>query len=278
MDRIPLSEQPIEAGERTGVLNPANLSLFDAKWLTPSENVSSAVAAYWSVKWRMAPGHAVEQTILEFPAVTLSIESGSVPAPYVVTGVQRRAWSRTISGEGEVFAIRLRPAGLSVVSDLDPTGIGVAQAVTRDLDPVLAELLSEIRVGSSPAERAHLADAAIGAMLERRPPPQMHVLANDVVDALAGPAELSTSVATALGVSERAVLRALRATLGMGPKAVARRIRLQEVVRLLSQPNPRTADIATALGYSDQPHLIRDFKGVAGMTPGQYLRQLKADG
>ncbi|MBA2739932.1 MAG: AraC family transcriptional regulator, partial [Nocardioidaceae bacterium] len=29
-------------------------------------------------------------------------------------------------------------------------------------------------------------------------------------------------------------------------------------------------EIASALGYADQPHLIRDFARVTGMTPGQF--------
>ncbi|WP_156380400.1 MULTISPECIES: helix-turn-helix domain-containing protein [unclassified Rhodococcus (in: high G+C Gram-positive bacteria)] len=33
------------------------------------------------------------------------------------------------------------------------------------------------------------------------------------------------------------------------------------------------SDIAVGLGYADQAHLIRDFRGVAGVTPGQYVRE-----
>ena len=64
----------------------------------------------------------------------------------------------------------------------------------------------------------------------------------------------------------------------MGPKAVARRIRLQEVVRRLSLPDADVSAIAAALDYTDQAHLIRDFKGVAGTTPGQYIRAMHSAG
>jgi hypothetical protein len=55
---------------------------------------------------------AIDQRIIDLPAVTVTIEDGDVPAPLVVTGLHGQAWKRRITGTGEVFAIRLRPAGL----------------------------------------------------------------------------------------------------------------------------------------------------------------------
>lgn len=42
-------------------------------------------------------------------------------------------------------------------------------------------------------------------------------------------------------------------------------------------PDPRLApwvdwaDLGAALGYSDQPHLIADFRALAGVTPARWL-------
>ncbi|MGA9871335.1 MAG: AraC family transcriptional regulator [Rhodococcus sp. (in: high G+C Gram-positive bacteria)] len=269
--------RPIEVNERSGVLEPTNLRRFDARWFTPAPEVRDAVDAYWSVEWDLPPGQSVVQQILEFPAVTLSFESGCVPAPLMLTGAQRRAWSRTITGTGTVFALRLRPAGLATVSDLVATDLDREQPVTPDLDARLMGVMAEIAAGESTADRVSRADRIIGGLLRVRPPTESQILANAVVDALAGEVAQrpGASLAEQIGRSERSIHRALRATLGMGRKAVARRIRLQEVVRRLSMPGADASDIAAALGYVDQAHLIRDFSGVAGMTPGRYVRQLR---
>lgn len=81
-------------------------------------------------------------------------------------------------------------------------------------------------------------------------------------------------VAAELGTSERSLQRAMRTHLGRGPGEVARRARLQEVVRRLSTPDGDTARVAADLGYVDQAHLTNDFRAVAGVTPGAYVEAL----
>ncbi len=84
------------------------------------------------------------------------------------------------------------------------------------------------------------------------------------------------SLAARLGCSERTLQRALRDTLGQGPKWVTRWVRLQEATRLLSlQPAPPLAAVAHELGYADQAHLTNDFRDAVGLTPGAYLASLR---
>ncbi|MDV8023563.1 helix-turn-helix transcriptional regulator [Rhodococcus sp. IEGM 1330] len=278
MEERQVACKPIDVHERSGVMAPALLRRFDATWHEPAAEVRDVVDAYWSVRWELSADEIIEQRVLEFPAVTVSVETGAVPAPFMITNVQRRAWSRTIEGRGFVFAVRLRPAGLAVVSNLDPTRLQAAQPITEETDQLLFRMLGSVSGQDSAADHALRADAVIAEMLAKRPPSPEHRLANAAVDALAEGAyrKPGQSVAELLGVSERAVQRALRSTLGMGPKAVARRVRLQEALRRLSLPDADAAHIAADLGYVDQAHLINDFRGVAGITPGAYLRELAA--
>ncbi|OZC67765.1 AraC family transcriptional regulator [Rhodococcus sp. 06-418-5] len=276
MEERQVASKPIDVHERSGVMAPAHLRRFDATWHEPAAEVRDVVDAYWSVRWELSTDETVEQRVLEFPAVTVSVETGAVPAPFMITNVQRRAWSRTIEGRGFVFAVRLRPAGLAVVSDLDPTRLIAAQPITEETDQLLFGMLGSISGQDSAADHALRADSVITEMLGNRPPTAEHLLANAAVDALAQGVgrKPGQSVAGMLGVSERAVQRAMRSSLGMGPKAVARRVRLQEVLQRLSLPAADAAQIAADLGYVDQAHLINDFRGVAGITPGAYLREL----
>ena len=68
----------IDPGERSGVLEPANLVRFAATWHAPDPRLADVVETYWHVAWSLGD-EAIDQRIVEAPAVTLSIEHGDVP-------------------------------------------------------------------------------------------------------------------------------------------------------------------------------------------------------
>lgn len=265
----------IDAGERSGVLTPWNLVRFSARWISPAVEVSDVIDTYWSVNWHLPAGEEVRQRIVDFPAITFSVEEGDVPAALVATTVRPHAWSRTIQGRGSVFALRMRPAGLAVLSDLNPTTLTGEQEITSHLDERAYELLRAIAAATTATERAQQADEMIRTMLQQRPLTRTQMLANAALDALTASPRVRTgkAVAAQLGTSERTLQRALRSTVGLGPHDVARRIRLQEVVRQLRASGTDIATTAAELGYADQAHLINEFRTVSGTTPGRYVRE-----
>ena len=265
------------------MLSPGNLARYEAHGIEPARGVCDVVDQYWHVSWSLPADESLDQSIIDLPAVTITIEDGDVPAPLMVTGVQSGAWRRRIHGRGRVFAIRLRPAGLAVVSDLDPTSIeDSALELTERLDPRLFGVVQAVAAKSDMAERAFLADQAIGEALAHRAPRRNDLLANRALDELRARVRSRTGEALAnqLGVSQRTLQRALTDTLGHGPKWISRRIRLQEVaLALASKPREDLANIAAELGYTDQSHLAQDFRSVAGVTPSTYrvsIQQLQA--
>ena len=57
----------------------------------------------------------------------------------------------------------------------------------------------------------------------------------------------------------------------ISPKAYARIVRFGSLqAALLVNPSIRLADLADVYGYSDQAHLIREFKSFAGCTPRDF--------
>ncbi|WP_411897383.1 helix-turn-helix domain-containing protein [Elizabethkingia occulta] len=74
------------------------------------------------------------------------------------------------------------------------------------------------------------------------------------------------------GYSERHIERIFKEHIGISPKAFSNIIRLHRFLKLLSHPD--TSSSLTSLGYSahysDQSHLIREFKKHTGITPKQY--------
>lgn len=71
------------------------------------------------------------------------------------------------------------------------------------------------------------------------------------------------------GWSRFRVSRAFVAAYGLPPHAYLTRRRLEVSRRLLAAGEP-AAEVAAAVGFVDQSHLIRRFKGSYGITPGEF--------
>ncbi len=80
---------------------------------------------------------------------------------------------------------------------------------------------------------------------------------------------LSTqALADRLGTSTRSIHRLFIDEVGLAPKRCARVLRLR---RLFVGRWPDGATAAADLGYSDQAHLIDDFRELMGSTPGRFF-------
>lgn len=84
-------------------------------------------------------------------------------------------------------------------------------------------------------------------------------------------------VANRVGLSQRRLIQAFAAEVGLTPKRYCRMRRFQKVRDLLSNAQtPNWAQLAVDCGYCDQSHLIREFQTLSGLTPANYLRQSSA--
>lgn len=78
-------------------------------------------------------------------------------------------------------------------------------------------------------------------------------------------------VVAEIGWSHRRFIDRFRESVGMSPKRFCRVRRLARVLGLSQRmPGAPLAELALAAGYSDQPHFNREFRELAGMTPGEY--------
>lgn len=72
-------------------------------------------------------------------------------------------------------------------------------------------------------------------------------------------------------LSPKRLIAAFRTEIGLTPKAYARVRRFQAALRGLRR-DVSGAEIASATGYFDQAHFVREFRSFTALTPTQYLR------
>ena len=81
-----------------------------------------------------------------------------------------------------------------------------------------------------------------------------------------------SEVADAMGYSPRQLHRRLLPVFGYGPQHLRRVLRLVRAVAAADAGHP-WSEVAQRAGFVDQAHLVRDVRGLAGVTPTELLSE-----
>ncbi|WP_432880315.1 helix-turn-helix transcriptional regulator [Kribbella sp. CA-245084] len=131
----------------------------------------------------------------------------------------------------------------------------------------LAERLVAYR--DRPAEAVEVLGGFLVGQLPHRLPGRVEFVSNAIAELTPGAGGMRAprrvdETAAALGVSDRYLRRVFRQAVGVSPKHFARITRVRNVI---GQPRESWADTAAYAGYTDQSHLIADFRSLMGVTP-----------
>jgi AraC-like DNA-binding protein len=262
---------PITPRDSTrGILNPAaGLRRFELRRHAPAPDLAPLVDWHWVVAWSLP--EPFEQDVLPHPCVNLAFEErGSA-----VHGIGTRRELQRLEGEGRVVATKFRPGGYAPF----------ARVPMRDLvDRVvsLEEALGAEATAVDRAVRAEADDARAVAVIEAflRSLEPTHDAALDEAMTLAARAQADRAIcrvedlARLAGVSVRTLHRSFERYIGVGPKWIICRSRVQEAAERVAQGAEVVwAELALELGYHDQAHFIRDFKEQTGFTPTAYAQR-----
>jgi AraC-like DNA-binding protein len=169
-------------------------------------------------------------------------------------------------------------AAAGVQVDLTPLGARRAIGIPMEeltnrvvaLEDVLGrgagELVGRLHDAATWRERFALLDAALLRRVAAGPEPAPEVAWSYARLTAAGGRLAVGALASEVGWSRRHLAARWRRDVGMGPKAVARVVRFERATRLLREGRA-LADVAYDCGYTDQPHLNREFRALAGGTP-----------
>jgi AraC-like DNA-binding protein len=245
--------------------------------LPVSRAVADLVRHVWIPRWNLPPGVVVEQGVLEYPSANLVIEPDAVAlyGPELGRGVQR------LEGTGWAFGALLQP-GVARLLVPGPMRALIGGSLPFDALRVtdVAAMSRDVRVavaaGDDTGARAAFEDWLSGQHLELGDDAR---LVRRVVELAEEDRSIlrADDLADAAGLGLRSLQRLVREQLGLTPKWLIRRYRMQEAAAALAGADaPSLADLAASLGFADQAHLTREFRAVIGETPRRYASAARA--
>ena len=274
-------ERSLPGGTR-GILHArTGLERFRIERLEPPAVLAPFVANFWVLRWDLRGRPPHRQRVLTRPSVHMTFTSylttGTTRAR--IAGVVRDDFVEEIHGEGRVVGAAFRPGGFRPFMDAPVSALtGRFPGVDEVFGDEGLTLAGEVFATAD----AHEAIGRLAAFLTGRDPEPdpSAVKAAAVVERIASWPGLVRvdELAADVGLSARSLQRLFHEYVGIGPKWVIRRFRMQEAAeRAASGTGVDWAQLAAELGYADQAHFTRDFTAAVGTSPGRYAREAEQD-
>lgn len=172
----------------------------------------------------------------------------------------------------DYFVVHFLPGMMPLFTDLKPTDLAEKFIPIRKvLGTETATLVDTIQITRSfEARRQFMEDFFRQSRLETVFRNGPHTNAIQMVRSCHGQITVN-ELAKTLGSNIRTIERIFQEHVGLTPKKFIRLIRFQHTLQSLKQGGPfaNLADLAHSLGYTDQSHLIKDFKSFSHRSPGR---------
>jgi AraC-like DNA-binding protein len=255
----------------------------------PAADLAPYVECFWT---RLdAGGEPLRQRVLPDGCVDILFDVGawrrgerSEPYGFVV-GTMTAAQVVEARGPTHLVAARFRPGGAHPFLRRpmrELTDREVALSELWPADGALAEGLAA--AGDDPRPQVRLLAARLRAELPRLAPGDSRVRAAVELLVRSGGRARVEAVGRRLEVSRQVLARRFHEVVGVGPKRLARVVRLRRLLGLAGagvasgEAGGAAADpwagLAVDAGYYDQPHMIAEVKALTGLTPTELVAGL----
>ena len=267
--------------ERAHLKTPGDDSHLMYRYAAPSD-LTGLVRRFWIPVWSVPAGQESVQRVLQYPVSLLVVAPDYARFYGVTTGLSQTV----LTGNGWAVGVMCTPAAGSLIA-AEPMAAFTDRYVemTDVLGPPAVELVDRVRAvmhRDPQATTAHqAAAAAFGDVLRPLLPVDPEgELVNHLVALVEERSDLLRvdQLCADTGLSERALQRLVHRRLGLTPKWLIQRRRLQEAAERLRSTGGTLAETAAVLGYADQAHFARDFTRITGTTPGRFVAQHRVVG
>jgi len=236
----------------------------------PPVDLAAWVACFWQIAGGDAEAGRLAHRVLPDGCADLVFETGST----ALVGPMSSATVVELCGRVDVMGIRFRPGIIGAFAGVAAGELLDAAIPCADLSFALEVSDAQLFASDTLPQRLDLLARLCRRRISALSPPDQLIRHALACWTPTGASDLPTvaAVNAAVALSERAFERRFTRLVGMPP---VRYRRLARFRRLLVQQRTGHGDWATAAagaGYSDQAHLVRDFRAFADMTPTEWAK------
>lgn len=256
-----------------GLIQPAlSTQQFQLQHHPPSPALAPWITYFWEVRWDLTDQPPFTQQNLPHPAQHLIVN------PFLqsgIMGVHTRRFEYVLAGKGQVLGCRFKFGALAHLLNGKPKQLNDRYSPVELLFPLSqSELDHYVRVDQLPAAIGEIEKAVV---FVAKPLSADAELAGQLVEAVEANRQILRveQLAEHFSVSVRKLQRLFTDYIGVSAKWTICRYRLFEVLAALDKrPDEQFIHLANRMGYYDQAHFNRMFKGMVGLTPSQYISGL----
>jgi len=246
--------------------------------IEPSPALARWVSCYWTIT---ADGADTAVRVVPDASADIIFDLARGARPIAV-GTMREAAVHRMLGSVDLFGVRFRPGAALPFFDVAMRELTDTVVPLDDLWGGLANSLADALASAARDERVAVVERTLLERIAAKGargnlPSELPARAVALFLRSRGSVNVRAAAA-ALGVNERALQRAFDESVGISPKGLARVLRFRHALRAIERTvasggQPSWTTIAYDAGYADQPHFIREFKSLAGLTPAEYARE-----
>ncbi|MBF2490179.1 helix-turn-helix domain-containing protein [Listeria marthii] len=230
----------------------------------PSAALAGYIRCFWEADDRDFPGNnLVVPDLCADIIFTIDSETGQV-TDAIFVGVSDAPFEADEESSAELFTVRFYAWSLFLFVEQDLDGsmnrVNEPEDMFAGFAPFFREAFSETTTNT---ERIALLEEFLLRKLMTLGKQVHPDFLNSINQLLQNPSQLALGV-----VSVRQLERLFQKHMGLAPKQTAKLIRFQKVLQALYEnPSVPGAELAYLHGFSDQAHLIKQFKRYSNHTP-----------
>ncbi len=234
----------------------------------PAPALRARVECYWTLAGEDVGAHRV----LPDGCMDVLFDLAAPREVATLVGTMTTALAVPEAARARYVGVRFRPGEAFAMVGVHAGEVTDQSIPLEDVLGALARSLAdEVASAKDDAARFAALDRRLGALRPRATDARVRRVVARILDSPA--AARVAWLAREVGASERHLERIFAERVGVGPKQLARVVRLRALLSLADQaPRAPWSALALDAGYADQAHMIREVKRMTGLTPAALAR------